>query len=215
MGNQGKRLTFTKPFLLIVEGKDDKNFFEAFLNFLTDKQLNNSIKDRFDIFELEGKQNLTDKLRAIKNTPGFGNLVAIGIVLDSNSSPKSTFQSIQTALKKVQLPCPKKEIEREGEKPRISVLLIPGIERRGELEDLCLESVSKDKAMKCLNRYFSCLRRNKIPIAPKESKAKCLAFLASREDLAHDIGTAAKKSIWPFEHGAFSRVKKFILDLGL
>jgi len=213
MGNQGKRLTFTKPFLLIVEGKDDKNFFEAFLNFLTNKQLNNSIRDRFEIFELKGKQNLTDKLRAIKSTPGFGKLVAIGIILDSNSSPKSTFQSIQTALKKVQLPCPKKEIETEGEKPRVSVLLIPGIERQGELEDLCLESVSNDRALRCLNRYFFCLRKNKIPIAPKESKAKCLAFLASREDLANDIGTAAKKSIWPFENNAFSRIKKFILNL--
>ncbi|MCX7974078.1 MAG: hypothetical protein N3B16_06190 [Candidatus Aminicenantes bacterium] len=213
MDNQRKRITITGPFLLIVEGKDDQKFFEAFIDFLSRKHQNNAIKGQFGIIKLDGKQNLTDTLKAITNTPGFDTLKAMGIILDSNSRPKSTFQSIQTALRKVQLPCPERELKIIGRKPKISIMLIPGIERPGEIEDLCLRAVSQDTAMKCLKIYFACLKKNKIKISLKESKARCLAFLASRENLAHDIGIAAQKSIWPFENSAFSKIKKFILNL--
>ncbi|MBC7362506.1 MAG: hypothetical protein H5U06_09545 [Candidatus Aminicenantes bacterium] len=212
MCDQAKKLYFTKPFLLIVEGNDDKNFFEALINFLAKNQ-QPEIKNQFEVFKLDGKKRLTEKLMAVKNTPGFNNLKAIGIILDSNSHPERTLQSIQTSLKKVGFPSPKSEMEIIGEKPKISVLLIPGSDKPGELEDLCLEAISKDTAMKCVEVFFACLSDRRIVISKKKSKAICQVFLASRKDLAHEIGVAAQKSILPFEDPVFNKVKNFIMNL--
>jgi len=74
------------PYQLIVEGKDDKTFFEAFLE--------NSRISGVQIHSLDGKNNLNDFLKAFALTPGFYIVKAIGIIRDSNSDPKASFQSV-------------------------------------------------------------------------------------------------------------------------
>ena len=190
------------PYQLIVEGKDDKYFFEAFLE--------NSRISGVQIPSLDGKNNLNDFLKAFALTPGFYIVKAIGIIRDSNSDPKASFQSVQTALANAGLPVPKKEIVPAGENPRVSVLMIPGIEESGSLEALCLQAVSDCPAISCVESYIDCLKRNKLKLQPNIYKAKLQAYLASLDEYTRDLGLAAKKSVWPFTSPAFNRIRDFL-----
>ena len=213
MPDHGHRLEFSKPCLLIVEGNDDKCFFEALLSYLSSSSRLQSISQSFDIYNLNGKDRLNDVLKTIKQTPGFNSVKALGIVRDSNSHPARTFQSIQNALKSAGFSCPKKEMEMVGEEPKISIKLIPGINQTGMLEDLCLSSVRADPAINCVDSYFDCLKERKIIISKDKPKAKCQAFLASRPRSPRDTGIAAKRSVWPFESSAFGEMRQFLINL--
>ena len=213
MPDHGHRLEFSKPCLLIVEGNDDKCFFEALLSYLSSSSGLQSISQSFDIYNLNGKDRLNDVLKTIKQTPGFNSVKALGIVRDSNSHPAQTFQSIQDALKSAGFSYPKKEMEMVGEEPKISIKLIPGINQTGMLEDLCLSSVRADPAINCVDSYFDCLKERKIIISKDKSKAKSQAFLASRPRSPRDIGIAAKRSVWPFESPAFEEIRHFLTNL--
>lgn len=203
-----KPRTFEKPYLLVVEGKDDADFFEAFLKALS-REIQ-EIKDKFDIFYIEGKKKLPKALEAIKQTPGFNKIEALIIIEDSDSSPESTLQSIKGALKKAGLPVPRKAMEPCGVRPKVSILLLPDSTREGMLEDLCLKSVKDDPAVDCMENYFNCLKSNGIKIRANLSKAKCLAFLSSRPKVPKNIGIAAQQGIWPFDNPAFDNIKDAI-----
>jgi len=193
------------PYQLIVEGKDDINFFEAFLE--------SSKISGVQIHSLDGKNNLNDFLKAFALTPGFSIVKMIGIIRDSNSNPKASFQSVQTALANAGLPVPKKEILPTGEKPRVSILMIPGIEESGSLEGLCLQAVSDRPAISCVESYIDCLKRNKLKLQTNIYKAKLQAYLASLDEYTRDLGLAAKKSVWPFTSPAFNRIRDFLFRL--
>ncbi|MGB4705172.1 MAG: DUF3226 domain-containing protein [Candidatus Saccharicenans sp.] len=203
-----KPRTFEKPYLLVVEGKDDADFFEAFLKALS-REIQ-EIKDKFDIFYIEGKKKLPKALEAIKQTPGFNKVDALIIIEDSNSSPDSTLQSIKDSLKKAGLPIPRKATEPSGKKPKVMILLLPDTNKQGMLEDLCLESVKNDPAVNCMENYFNCLKSKGIKIKVSFSKAKCLAFLASRPKVPKNIGIAAHQGVWPFDSPAFDKIKDAI-----
>jgi hypothetical protein len=49
------------------------------------------------------------------------------------------------------------------------------------LEDLCLESVSEDPAMLCVDEYFRCLEERLEMLPRNPSKARVRGFLASME----------------------------------
>ena len=197
----------SSPYQLIVEGKDDINFFEAFLE--------NSKISGVQIHSLDGKNNLNDFLKAFALTPGFYIVKAIGIIRDSNSNPKASFQSVQTALANAGLPVPKKEILPAGEKPRVSILMIPGIEESGSLEALCLQVVSDRPAISCVEFYIDCLKRNKLKLQTNIYKAKLQVYLVSLDEYTRDLGLAAKKSVWPFTSPAFNRIRDFLTRLVL
>ncbi len=195
----------SSPYQLIVEGKDDKTFFEAFFENLGISGV--------QIHSLDGKNNLNDFLKAFALTPGFYIVKAIGIIRDSNSDPKASFQSVQTALANAGLPVPEKEIVPAGENPRVSVLMIPGIEESGSLEALCLQAVSDCPAISCVESYIDCLKKNKLKLQPNIYKAKLQAYLASLDEYTRDLGLAAKKSVWPFTSPAFNRIRDFLFRL--
>jgi hypothetical protein len=192
---------------LIVEGKDDKTFFEAFLE--------NLGLSGVQIYSLDGKNNLNDFLKAFTLTTGYNTVKAIGIIRDSNSDPKASFQSVRTALANAGLPVPEKEIISAGEKPRVSILMIPGIDESGSLEALCLRAVADRPAISCVESYIDCLERNNLKLQPNIYKAKLQAYLASLDEYTRDLGLAAKKSVWPFTSPAFNRIRDFLTRIVL
>jgi len=195
------------PYQLIVEGKDDKTFFEAFLE--------NLGLSGVQIYSLDGKNNLNDFLKAFTLTTGYNTVKAIGIIRDSNSDPKASFQSVQTALANAGLPVPEKEIAPAGEKPKVSILMVPGIDESGSLEALCLKAVAELPAISCVESYIDCLKRNNLKLQPNIYKAKLQVYLASLDEYTRDLGLAAKKSVWPLASPAFSRIRDFLTRLVL
>jgi hypothetical protein len=196
-----------EPHLLIVEGNDEENFFKKLLEVLEIFNV--------QIIDYGGKRRLRAWLKSIKNLPGFIDKVkSIGITRDADGivDNENAFQSVQGALRDAGLPVPQNPLIPEGKDPRVIIMILPDV-TKGMLEDLCLKSVKKDPAMKCVEEYFKCLKAHKTTFPKNLSKAKIQVFLASREEDVTSLGIAAQNGYWPLENKVFANVKKFLKKL--
>jgi hypothetical protein len=172
-----------EPTILLVEGKDDIFFFNAFISHLGLKNI--------QIVDMEGKTQLRDRLRALIVAPGFKAKVAsLGIVRDANANPRGAFQSVCDALKALNLPVPERPLVSVGIRPKVTILILPKEDTSGMLEDICLKSVQKDPALFCVDQYFNCLQEQGISLPQNESKAKVQVFLGSRKEPGLRLGEA-------------------------
>jgi len=193
-----------QPNVLIVEGADEVNLF---------RKLRNSMGvEKLQILGVGGKDKIRVDLELIANdlkqeTP----LVAsIGIIRDADQDPKAAFQSVQAALKKWDLPVPNQVLEPAGERPCVRIMILPGFNRKGSLETLCIKSVGHDPAATCVEEYVQCLRKNKIKLPANLDKTRAYTFMASRQVPEDEIGVGAQKSYWNLDSSAFDEVKNFI-----
>lgn len=192
--------------VIVVEGKDEQSFFAKIIEHM-------DLQD-FQVLPIGGKTKLRSELKALVRTRGFANVKALGIARDADQDAQSAFQSVVDAVRDVDsfsLCIPEEPLKLVGERPSIAVVILPGNNRPGALEDLCLEAVADDSATICLNEYFKCLEKQNIRIAPERmGKAKTHAFLASREKPDLRFGEAAEADYWPFEAKAFESIKTFL-----
>lgn len=198
----------TADCLLIVEGPDDKRFFEALLN--------RSGISGFQVVHVAGVDNLRGRVRALKSQDEFKRVVAIGIVCDADDSREAAFRKICRALRAANLPVPPSPQTIVGERPRVSAMIIPPDEDRAGrmLEDLCLVAVADDPAMNCVDEYFKCLEdQNVFQREGAIPKARLHAFLASRERPGLRLGEAAEKNDIPLENPVFKPVTDFLRQL--
>lgn len=196
-----------EPYLLLVEGKDDKHFF---CNIAEKMRAIENLQAE----PLEGKSKLKDKISAFKNERGFETVVKrIGIVRDSDLDD-DPFRSVCDALKEAGLTAPEEQLQLSNGTPQVVVFILPGGDKPGNLEDLCLESVEDQDAMQCIDEYFRCLeaRCNKDVLPPdnKRSKAKLHAYLAAGAEPGKPIGIAVKKDYLAWDSAAFEKVRNFI-----
>ena len=91
-------MTILKPFLLIVEGSSDKNFFESLCKFMT-------IND-IEIIEVGGVSRFMDQVGAIIRMDGFENVKTFGIIRDADNNVNQAFNSVQDVLRNNNLPVP-------------------------------------------------------------------------------------------------------------
>ncbi len=197
-----------KSHLLIVEGKDDKSFFEALAK-------NIDIYEKLQIMITEGNPPYTDKIEAITKLPGFFKVIIMGIVRDADKNASDCLRSIQGALRKNDLPAPDTplSIARMEDKPAITVMIMPDCESPGMLEDLCFRAIIDDPASDCVNQFFDCLEKNAMESPLNLPKSKLQAFLASRKKTVSGLGDAAKKGIFNWNNPVFDRVKDFLKQL--
>ena len=139
-----QKITIQSQKILIVEGRDEEGFFEAFLR-------------TFDLAEIQvvgigGKTQIRPNLKALVKAPDFSKIVSIGIIRDANADPKAAFQSVRDAIKAAGLSTPRQPMKPVAGPPRINVMLLPSTERPGELEDLCLEAVKNEPVMICVDQ---------------------------------------------------------------
>jgi hypothetical protein len=106
-------------------------------------------------------------------------------------------------------------------------MVLPGGDRPGMLEDVCLQSVENDPAMGCVEEYFGCLKKRLSELRQNLSKARVRSFLVSREVLEEAYfellqGCAKRFLLEMPESPSTARVHTFLasrykpaLDLGL
>jgi len=188
--------------ILVVEGKDDERWFEAFLKHL---RLNG-----VQILTMEGKNNLRAFLKGLVKARGFSRVTSLGVVRDADRDRQSAFQSVRDALVAADLPAPDAEGARAPGPPGITVKILPA-GQSGKLEDLCLESVANDPAMQCIEAYFACLKDRGF--RPRDlAKAQVQAFLASRAEPGKRLGEAAAAGYWPWESPRFEDLRRFLAE---
>jgi len=197
-------IRIVEPRLLLVEGKDDEKFFGALIRHLEIPNV--------QIIRIGSGREARKHLKAVKDTSGFHKVRSLGIVRDADNYPDRAFQSICDALDYAGLPVPDEPITPVGNNPCLAVLILPGADKPGALEDLCLQAVRGDPAMHCVNQYFKCLEGKGFSLPRNMSKAKVQVFLASKPK-ALRLGEAAEAGFWPWDAKSFEHVKDFLQKL--
>ncbi|MFH1862224.1 MAG: DUF3226 domain-containing protein [bacterium] len=205
MAQREQTIVFKEPKLLIVEGKDDKLFFESMITFFKIPSI--------QVFSVNGKSNFKPKLHAIIQSPGFHELISdIGIIRDADDNCQNSFKSIQGTLRKEKLPTPSRLMEKTAGKPSIQIIILPNNRDNGMLEDICLQSIAQN-SIKCIEEYISCMQGCNELLSKNLSKTKVYTYLAAQEDPRADLGVSAAQNSWNFDHQAFAEIRKFLQKL--
>lgn len=181
MAERNKLEEITKTKVLLVEGQDEVNLFTELL---ADICLANDVQ----VIEVGGKEKFTEKLSGLKLRSGFRQITSIGIVRDADCDPPGAFQSICSSLRRTKLPEPTAPLCPEAGPPQVTAMIVPDANTSGMIESVCLNSVSDDPAMACVEQYFQCLQEKQRILAENVMpKARVGIFLASREwlEIAH------------------------------
>jgi hypothetical protein len=194
-----------KPKLLIVEGKDEELFFACMIQHLQLTEI--------QVAGIGGKNRIRSELKAIVKEPPFSKVESLGVTRDADTDPNAAFKSVKDALAEAGLPSPKKPLQPAKGPPRVNVMILPSSDRKGALEDLCLDAVSHDPANTCVDEYFDCLEDKDVAWPRALSKAKVRVFLSSRSAPTLPLGLAATKGYWPFDNAAFEPLMKFLKSL--
>ena len=202
-----------KPKRLIVEGNDDRNFFQALVAHLS--------MDDVSVRSHDGKDKLKSYLDALVTATEFDDVRSLGIVRDANGCANSAFQSIQDCLCDAGLPVPPEVAQRyeatermtNGRKaPAVSVFVLPDCESPGSLETL-LYRMLKPKIKQCITSFLECAGDVDGKQPKNEDKARVFAYLATRKKPRHSVGVAAKQGAWCFGDPAFEDLIAFVQSL--
>jgi hypothetical protein len=196
-------ITINESRQLLVEGRSPELFFQHLLPKigLVGIQLQN----------FGGLAELPRFLRLLRNDAGFSTVVtSLGIARDAEASATAAHQSICRALRAAGLPEPPQPLVGAAGPPKVSVFLFPDCASAGMLEDLCIQAISGDPAVRCLDDYFDCLNKQGIPTPSPLPKARLQAFLASRARPGLLLGQAAAAGYFPWQHPAFDPMKQFL-----
>ena len=195
-------LPTTPSVQLLVEGNDQRNFFEALV-----KHLNLlGVQTR----NFGGVDQLRGYLAGLVNMAHFSTVRQLGIVRDAETSAASAFQSVQSALRNARLPVPDRPAKVALGKPNVSVLVLPDGADSGMLETLLCKTFADTPVDRCIDKLFACVR----PLLPSElkrpEKARCHAWLATKSDPHLSVGFAAKRGYWDLDHSALAGVRAFL-----
>ncbi len=184
-------IPFTKEKLLVVEGKDEINFFRVLFEHM-------GISDSIDIRDAGGKDRFKTVLPTFTIASGFKSIKKIGIVMDADEHAENTFRSVSGTIEKIGLTPPEKPGNFSKNIPSVGIFIMPDNNSNGMLEDLCLSSVRDQKAMKCVEDFIICSQE--LQEKPKNiAKAKVQAFLAIKPTIVNSIGLGAQKGYWDLE----------------
>ncbi|MGB7339390.1 MAG: DUF3226 domain-containing protein [Phototrophicaceae bacterium] len=226
-----------KTRLLLVEGKAEKEFFIQLGNHL---QFPDDVS--LQIIVYEGKDNLRQFVGYIQQESYFLSVTHIGIVRDADFD-KRAFEDIQNALDHANTLNPDRpqfpEITEThivfGNKPKVSVFIMPNANDDGMLESLLIEALANDKIMACVDEYFICLEKNNITPKPEPLpkaqmrvymtalyQGKMRAYIEGKNVDVETVGSDKDKSYlsdiykmtwWDWNHPVFDEIKIFIKQL--
>ena len=209
----------TQRRLLLVEGNDDLRFFIALFDHLETTDI--------AVGSYNGKDNLRNDLSERVRSPEFRLATSLGIVRDADNSSQSAFDSVIGSLRRVGLPTPDAPVvPKESDGLRVSVLIIPPNETRGELENVCLSSIEGTLDWQCVESYLDCLSMSEPPVQENnKAKVRLHSYLAAGPIHTTDngnisgrrpalrLGEAAEAGVWDWSSPAFERLEEFLRNL--
>ena len=197
----------TQEVQLLVEGNDERNFFDAFIKYLSISNV--------QIQSFGGKDKLRSFLLGLVRAPGFRQIVKrVGIVRDADKSAERAFQSVRDSLENASLPAPTQPEEptRGGDNVAVTVMILPGGNREGMLETLLCETFAGTSVEECIDGFFECVEEL-CGHSKRPDKARARVYLATKPDPHLSVGVAAKKGYWCLDHDVFGNVRDFLMSL--
>ena len=197
-----------EPKQLLVEGKDQENFFKAFIQQFAFQGIQTQ--------NFGGVDELRSFLQAFVRSPGFTSVSSIGIVRDAErSAAPSAFLSVQGSLGNAGLSAPSNLGEPSGGSPTVMVKILPDDARPGMLETLLCESFSDDPVNCCIDNFFRCADTLPDTSSDRRDKARAYVYLATKPHPEFSVGVAAlqRYDYWDLDHEAFSGIRTFLKGL--
>lgn len=204
------RLEVRSDRLLLVEGRDEENLFEALLRHCFGPAASKDIQ----IIPAGGKHSFRKNLTAIAAAArARPTLRAIGAVRDADNDARSAFQSVCAALRHVGYEPPAAHGEVSGGDPAVGVFILPDGAGAGAVETLCRRSVAGDEASRCVEAFIDCLKEQRALRSRNEDKTFAHAWLAAGEDPVARVGEGARQGAWDFDSVAFAELSAFLRKL--
>lgn len=197
----------TSDRLLLVEGPDDRNLFEALLR----RRLDDA-GSAVQVVDVGGASAFKDQIRALFTAAmqAGRNLRAVGIARDADRNPAGAWQSVYNAVLAANLQPPERPAGFSDASPRVGIFIVPDSESEGSLETLCMRSVAGKPAAHCVERYLTCLEERHAMSSRNRDKSFAHAYLASRRDPVARVGEAARQGVWNFDHPTFAALDNFL-----
>jgi len=197
--------------LLLVEGKDEINFFKALCSYL-------SIND-LQIIETGGKEKLKSELPVVLLMRNFENVESIAVIQDADNSLASAVESLKYLLNKHNLPVPNGHTEfKTTSGMKCGIFIMPGNRDSGMLENLVLDTVDDHPVKVESDKYIASLRAiltdDEKPKFPKnEHKARLHAYLAGMEKHVSSLGLATQKGYFNLDSEHLDEIKTFLQSI--
>lgn len=206
----GKKKEIVSSSLLMVEGKDECNFFKALFVVLGINHV--------QIEDMGGKDRFDAAIRAFSKMQGFDDIVNIGFVRDAENTPASAaFMSICGSLQHIDLQPPATigKVEKICDR-KIGIFIMPNNNNPGMLETVCLDSIQQNALYQhYILPYTDHLTANVYEHNSQFNRAKSEVqiYLASKVPLVNSLGLGAVNGHWDFNHPVFDDIKQFLRDL--
>jgi len=190
--------------IVFCEGKDDVAVVRGLAAHL---RLN------IEVESYGGKNNFSHVLRSLSTRPDFAQqkVAAMAILRDADSDSSASFASVRDSLRQNHFQPPDADGTFAESTVRVGIFIV-GLNGKGMIEDVCLNSVSDQPEFSCVGDYFDCIAQ-KSQRGAFSSKAKVRVWMASHVDYEYHVGKAAEEGYWPWESPAFESLRNFLRAL--
>ena len=202
------RISIDSDRLLLVEGRDEVNLFNALIS--------RCVGDApyIQIIQAGGISQFPSRLKAIQTAAKTRpDLQSIGVIRDADENPAGAFQSVCAHLSTVGFDAPRAHGAFTGGTPSVGVFIVPTDTQQGAIETLCRRSVEDSAAGRCVEQYLQCLEEHDAIRSANRDKSFAHAYLASTQDPVARVGEGALRRVWNFDAPAFEDIVRFVCDL--
>lgn len=191
--------------LILVEGKDDENILQLLLSSL------GVVPPQ--IVSMGGKDDWVRKVSAISKTRGFGKVRFLLLVRDADADAAVALASIQGCLRHAKLPVAAGPgVWERTSRIACAYYILSGPDTTGELEDLCLEAVSRPELLECAKETAHCLSARGL-MPTKRAKFLVQVYLASLPAVVDTLALGAKSKAFDAGHTAFTPLRGLLQDM--
>ena len=194
--------------LLLVEGRDEVNLFDALMKHCLDAE------SKVQVIDAGGKDRFPRNLKALYTAAqARPSLRSIGVVRDADDDAAGALRSVCDHIRNAGYEPPAVHGGFSDAAPSIGIFIVPDGVEPGAIETLCRRSKEGDEVARCVDEYLNCLDGNEAMQATNEDKSFAHAYLAAMEDPVARVGEGAKQGVWDFESAAFGELSDFVREL--
>ena len=202
------RLRIRSDSLLLVEGRDEVNLFDALMKHSLDAD------PRIQVIDAGGKDRFPKRLQAIQTAAqARPTLRSVGVVRDADDDAGGAFRSVCGQLRNVGYEPPQVHGQFSDAAPSIGVFIVPDGVEPGAIETLCRRSRAGDDVARCVDEFLICLDDHETMKSTNVDKSFAHAYLAAMGDPVARVGEGAKQGVWVFESAAFGELTEFVREL--
>ena len=202
------RLRIRSDSLLLVEGRDEVNLFDALMKHSL------AAEPRIQVIDAGGKDRFSKRLQAIQTAAqAHPTLRSVGVVRDADDDAGGAFRSVCGQLRNVGYEPPQVHGHFSDAAPSIGVFIVPDGVEPGAIETLCRRSRAGEDVARCVDEFLSCLDDHEAMKSTNVDKSFAHAYLAAMEDPVARVGEGARQGAWEFGSPAFSELSEFLREL--